>query len=379
MDIVILNRRGISYQRIKRGEQQALFIPSDENIKVYKDTAETHTIAERYGTNGSAPIWRDVNGQAVVYGVVPEVLSQRRQALKMWLPEDFAPRDSTAIMYVFDASCIVYGRREVDDEGKHAWRTTILKAGDSRDGLVSLVVGTLGELMVDEVESRVCVAVYEDYKLYEKLQAALEPLGIKPVPFSTLKPAPRLKPLYYQRDYGMLMALSVLLLGGAFAASVAYWFVGWTESNRLESNIEKVRRQIESIEVNKSIGQIREPKQVLQAMRKAFNQQPSAIMDAAARFGLEFGSLESVGFKVATQGEEGQAEQPVGLIPLQPGQHVMKIAVDKPTNKLLVDQERLAKVLLTELPWVRRVENIPIGPGMLNLDVVLQVEEEKLP
>lgn len=377
MDIVILTKRGISFQKVRRGEQQVILIPSDESIKVYKDITENHAIAERYGADGKPPLWREQGGQATVYGVLPDSLSQRRQALKVWLAEDFAPRDSTAIMYVFE-KWVVFSRREVDDEGHHGWRTTLLKADEDETGdITTLITTTLGDLMLDDVESRVCVAVYEDLKLYEHLQSALEPLGIKPVPFSTLKIGQRIKPLYRQRDFSLMMAMSILLTLGLLAAMSAYWFVNWLEQNRLTNKISEVRQQIQGIEVNQSIGQLREPDQILQAMQKAFEQKPSSIIDAAARFGREFGELETVSFQV------GAADlQPTDTVNLmEPGQHQVDVSVVNPTNKLLVDQERLARVLLADAPWVRRVENLPLGQNVLTLKVVLQTDptEEPLP
>ncbi|MCP5405689.1 MAG: hypothetical protein H6922_05665 [Pseudomonadaceae bacterium] len=371
MDIVILTRRGIAYQRVRRGEQQVIFLPSDEAVKVYKDITDTSTIAERYGAQRSPPLWRQAEGQLVVYGLLPEALAQRRQALKVWLAQDFAPAEATAVMYVFDKKWVVFSRRDINDEGVVDWRTTLLKAEE--DISVSDLIGeTANDVMLDDVDARVCVAVYEDLELYESLQEKLKPLDIKPVPFSSLKVSPRAKPLYRQRDYGALMILSILLLTLLFAASAAYWFVTWLELQKVDGHIRDVRRQISNIEVNQNLGQLNDPHQVLRTMQKAFEAQPSAIVDAAARIGREFGELDSVKFSV---GKDNTGNTRDNINPLEPGQHEVTANIGKPTNTLLVDQERLATLLMADAPWARQIENLPVGGSGLTLRIVLQTEK----
>lgn len=373
MDIVLLTKRGVVFQRIKRGEQTVLLIPSSENIKIYKDVSDTSTIAERYGASGQVPLWRQHEGQTVVYGALPESLSQRRQALRVHLAQDFAPTTTNAFYYVMDPKWIVHGRKEVNDEGRDEWRVTLLKTKDNQTP-VMLVREAVAELMVENAESRITVAVYENLDLYHELKETLQPFDIQPVPFSTLKVPSRVKPLYRQMDFTPLMLIGFLLAAGLLAAAVFYWLIYWRQVGDLDTEMASVRSQIMNVQINKSIGNIREPESMLASMEKAFNQRPSAIMHAAAMYGKEFGELESIVFNTndtATSRTSG------GLRAVTNQQHLVRVMVGKPVNTLLVDQERLARILLEKAPWVRRVENIPQGQSELAINLVLQTEDEK--
>lgn len=377
MDIVILTKRGISFQQIKRGEQTVLFIPSSDGTKVYKDITNTDSIAERYGASNQPPLWRQGEGQTIVYGVLPESLSQRRHAMRVYLAEDFAPPTATAFYYVFGERFVVHGIRETDDEGRRGWRVTLLKAPDKaaskrNSPVVTMVTDSISEQMLEGGEDKACVAVYENLSLYEEFQSALKPLGVVPVPFSTLKVSPRVKPLHKQRDFSMLMLLSVFIALLVLAGAFSFWFVNWLQAGRLSGEIEETRQKILSVQINESIGHIRQPEDILRAMQKTFNQRPSSIMDAAARFGAEFGTLDSVEFEIAADPGD-TADRPVN--PLNAGEHLLRVNTSTVTNQLLVDQEKLANILMPKAPWVRRVENVPMGRGALTLDMVVQIEE----
>jgi hypothetical protein len=207
--------------------------------------------------------------------------------------------------------------------------------------------------------------------IYQELKEVLLPFDIQPVPFSTLKTGPRTKPLYKQMDFSPFMVVGVLLSLGLCAASVFYWFVYWTQSSKLDGDMNDIRSKIVDIQINKSLGDIREPEAMLADMKKAFEQKPSAIMQAGAVFGKEFGELDAVMFNTA---DTDMSKSNGGVRALTQGQHIIRILVSNVTNKLLVDQERLAGLILQKMPWIQRVENIPQGGGELTMDVVLQTE-----
>ncbi|MFZ2586549.1 MAG: hypothetical protein WAZ18_00265 [Alphaproteobacteria bacterium] len=372
MDMVLLTKRGISFQRLKRGEQTVILIPAPEQIKIYKDVSDTSTIAERYGSSSQIPLWRQQEGQTVVYGILPESLSQRRQAMKVYLAHDFAPSNTTAFYYVMDPRWVVHGQREVDDEGREGWQVILMKAPDG-EGPAEMIQESASELMMENAESRLVVAVYENMGLLEELKDKLKPLSVQPVPFSSLKPGPRARPLYLQRDFTPLMLLGSLLAALCLVSAIFYWMMYWKETARLEDEMELVRNQIMNIQINQSIGNLREPDAMLSSMQKAFNQKPSAIMSAASTFGKEFGELEQLVFDTASNNKAGN--EATAVRPILPGQHVVQVMVSKITNKLLVDQERLAQILVNKTPWIRRVENLPQGQAELVMDVVLQTEQ----
>lgn len=372
MDIVLLTKRGISFQRVRRGEQTVLLIPSNENIKIYKDVNDSATLAERYGAANQKPLWRQREGQTVMYGVLPESLAQRRQAMRVHLPQDFVPAGNNAFYYVMDSKWIVHGRKEIDDEGREDWRVTLLKVPE-KTAVAAYLQNAIAEMVMDRVESRVTLAIYENVDLYDAVKEALAPYDIQPVSFTTLKLNPRAKALYRQRDFSPLMWLSLLIALAVLAAASFYWFVQWTQSSKLAIETEQVQKQIVGIEINKSLGNITAPESVLEAMEKAFTQMPSAIMDASIDFGSEFGELDHVEFDTAKTDVLLKSKD---IRSIEHGQQVVQISIRNRTNMLLVDQERLARLLMAERPWIRRVENMPQGQSALTLVAVVQAEEK---
>lgn len=373
MDIVLITKQGIVFQKVKRGEQTVLLIPSPESIKHYKDMDDSAAIAERYGLTDQKPLWRSEEGQAVVYGVLPQVLAQRRQSLKVYLPQDFVPPHSNTFFYVMNPKWVVHGVREIDDEGRTGWRVILLKAHDD-ESVADLVKETLSERMVENAESKATVAVYDNVALYEDMQRALKPLDVQPVPFSSLKLGPRVKYLYRQRDFTLLMLLGSLVSLAILGMSMFFWITQWRESSVLDDQLEQVGNQIRSIAINRHVGEIHDPNQMLEMMEKSSQQPPSTLLDAAAQFAKEFGKLNVLEFEAVPSTLDGAPiDQSVAL---EPGQVLLNAKVSDVTNKLLVDQERLARILVNQRAWVRRVENIPQGNATMSIDMVLQTDEK---
>lgn len=370
MNTIIFNKKGIQYEHGRRGETVVITIPAREQVQMFKDMSSnygTNEVAERSGLTGQIPLWRDVEGRCVVYGTLPEDISQRRQAIRVWLAQDFAPRDCEAFYYIFNNDCIVHGVKDIDDERREDWRVMVLK-GDA----VTLVTNAISERMLDgSGSSQVCVAVHDNLGLYESLKQSLKPLSVEPVPFSTLKPMVA-KPLYKHSDYTLLMLTFTFFAGMVLAATIAYWMVNMMHIQRLDGQIADVQQQIRNIQINKSLGHIREPELLLNEMQKAFAQQPSAIIDAGARFGAEFGKLSEVGF-TATRSDANQSQVP-GVAVLGAGEYLMSIKTSSVSNKLLVDQENLARSLVKGLPWIRKVENVGGEGESLQLKVTIQGE-----
>lgn len=370
MNTIIFNKKGIQYEHGRRGETTVILIPAREQVQTFKDLSSnygTNEVAERSGLVGQMPLWRDVEGRCVVYGTLPDDIAQRRQALKVWLSQDFAPRDCEAFYFIFNNDCIVHGVKDIDDERREDWRVMVLK-GDA----VTLVTNAISERMLDgSSSSQVCVAVHDNLGLYESLKQSLKPLSVEPVPFSTLKPMAA-KPLYKHSDYTLLMLTFTFFAGMVLAATIAYWMVNMMHVQRLQGQIADVQQQIRNIQINKNLGHIREPEMLLNEMQKAFAQQPSAIMDAGARFGTEFGELSEVNFNV-TRVDPSQPQLP-GTAVVGPGEYVLSVKTSSVSNKLLVDQENLARSLVKNLPWIRRVENVGGEGDSLQLKITVQGE-----
>lgn len=369
MNTIVFNKKGIRYEHGRRGEITVINVPAREQVQIFKDMSSNHStndVAERAGVNGQIPLWRDVEGRCVVYGVLPEDILQRRQAIKVWLAQDFAPRDCEAFYYAFSDDCIVHGVKDIDDERREDWRVMILKGEP-----VALITNAISERMLDGSGSQICVAVHDNLTLYEALKQSLKPLSVEPVPFSTLKPSGS-KPLYKHSDFTLLMLTFTFFAGMVLAGTIIHWSVNLMQVHRLESQITDVQKQIRNIQINKSLGHIREPENLLNEMQKAFAQQPSAIIDVGARFGAEFGKLAEVSFN-ATRADLNQGQVP-GMAAMGQGEYVLDIKTSTVSNKLLVDQENLARSLVKNLPWIRKVENVGLNGEMLQLKIVVQGE-----
>jgi hypothetical protein len=359
---IVFSHRGVHVMPARGDNFVALYVPSNDQVTALKDfTPNSDEIAQRLGANGRAPLWREERGQAIVYGYLPPQLANLRQALKVWRAADFVPAGHSAFFFIF-GTCVIHGIREIDDERRETWRTTVLTY--PAEELNGNIATAAADLLLRYQPRDICVALDGPLATYEELKKALQPLGVVPVPYATLKPATGAKSLFAQRNYSALMALSIFLAAAALAAALAYLVVSKVTLARMGQELQDIRHQIQQVQINQSLGYIREPQPLLDQMRKSFDQQPSAILDVAARLGAAFGSLDSVGFSL---GEGGEAPVTVndGLLPL-------KVTIDEAADKLLVEQEAKAKRLLPHTPWVRDIASVATNHG-IQLLMTLQI------
>lgn len=360
MALLLFSRTGINLRK-GRGEILALYIPSIDQTQVYRDIGSTTAeVAQRSGSGDRTPLWREELGATVVYGPLPQDMAQIRQGLKVWLASDYAPADAEAFFFIFDRRWLVHGIQETDDEGRRKWRTTILSYPE--DQIFGVVADNAADLMLGSNKRDIIIAVDEGLDSYSQLKELLAPLGLAPVPFSTLKPSAKARILYRHRDHMLAILVSLFFLSMAFIGTLVWWFSNSMELSRYEERVASVRQQISSIQINDSIGHIREPEALLNLMKRPFAQQPSAILDAASRLGAQFGNLSGVKFELQPEGAPS-------------GQRRLMVEVTQPKQRLLVGQEALAKSLLPHLPWVRELANVsPPGSDRMDMDILLQIE-----
>lgn len=365
MSLMVLSRRSITFRQPGRGEATVLLIPGRDQIQIVKDLAgvKDSSSQSQSSTMRGPQLMRVFSGQRYIYGYLPEEVQELRQAVKVWLAEDFAPSDCQAFFYVFSPEIIVHGVREQSDEGQQSWRTAqlVLQGQDPLRALTNAIT----DFILANPGGNICVAVLNQLDLYRKLQGALEPYQIAPVPFSTLKPSTAIKPLYKHMDHtliyltGLLFGLIVLL------ASAAFWILNHQKRAQLEAEIQETQEQIRNIQINQSTGHIRRPQSLLDNMAKAFNQQPSAIVDAAASVGVQFGELENINFK-PIENLSGDKTPPIE-------QEVM-VSIKNSKDKLLIGQERRAQQILIHRPWVRTLKRTGSVGDQIRLAVTLQTE-----
>lgn len=372
MAVCIFSRRGI-HVRQGRGEITALFIPSHDQIAVYRDTSMTTAdVAQRSGSGNSIPLWREVVGNTVFYGTLPTELTQARNALRVWLASDFAPTDAEAFFFLFENRWLVHGVRETDDEGRQNWRTTVLN--HEPETIFQVVADNTADLMLSGTIRNITVAVDGDLNAYSQLRELLAPLQLSPVPFSILKPAPRARLLYRHRDFTLAMMISVFFLVFAVGVTATWWVLNSMRLATLQSQVEGVRQQIAGIQISDNLGQVQDPDQMLDAMKPPFVQQPSAIIDAAARIGAAMGKLKDVTFQIKSEADPDSGADSASA-DTSSDIRMLTVSVESMRQKLLVNQEQLARTMLPQLPWVRKISSIGgQGEDGGTLRVMLQID-----
>jgi hypothetical protein len=361
---LIFSRRSIHLWPKDVNTYTALFVPSQDQVVTLRDVANsTEEIAQRLRAEGRTPLWRQKRGQITVYGFLPPELKDVRQSLRVWLAEDYAPKECSAFFFVID-KWVIHAIKEIDDERRETWRSTVMSYGEKT--LVKNVVNAAADLLLRFPPKEICVAVDGGLERLEQFKRDLENLGIACQPFESLRPAAGATLLYRHRDYTVPMFLSLVLFGLLFAAMLVQLTFHYAEANKLQSNIDSLRRQIESVQISKSLGYIREPQPVLDDIRKPFQQQPSAILDAAARFGRVLGNLNSVSFVTGPAAGPGAKPDETGLM-------LATVEFSNVFDKMLVNQESATRQLLPQTPWIREVRAQPQGGSNLTLKLELQI------
>lgn len=381
MPLTIISRRNITYRENGSGEMTVLLVPGRDQIQVVKDlaglnngptpardSAAASAAAKQQVMRKQVQLSRVHIGRRFIYGSLPNEISDLRQSVKVWLAEDYAPVQAQAFFYIFSNSVVIHGVREQDDEGFQNWRTAQL-AVDDADPLKSIINAISDYALANPVEA-LTVAVMNKLDLYEKLQAGLAIYNISPVPFSKLKPQPSLKPLYRHHDNTILFLTLALFGIIMLIASGSYMFIAWSNLNRLTADAEAIQQDIDNFKRNRSIGQISDPKAVLQAMSRSLNQQPSAILHAAGEATASLGSVGSVKVVFANSDSDGGA-----ITGLEAGQIGVKVDIGKMIDELLLTQEESAQAISNARPWVREIRRMaPVGDRG-ELAVILQIDQ----
>lgn len=370
MNIIVLNRRSITFRQVGRGEVVVLLVPGQDQIQIVKDLAglSDEALQGRASSGRGPQLSRVYSGQRYIYGYLPEEIRELRGAVKVWLAEDYAPADCKAFFFIFNDNIVIHGVSEKTDEGLQFWRTAQLTMGANNSS------GTIGSFIADYAvsnpDAKICVAVLNQLDLYQQLQKTLVDYQITPVPFTTLKHNPEVRPLYRHVDYSLIFSTGVLLSAIIFMSCVGFYFVNWSEKVRLEEEVVDIESQIRNIQLNQSTGHVREPQLILDTMAKVFNQQPSALIDAAASMASNFGDLAEVAFSPPEF--TGSSNQ--GVL-----QQKLKVKIEKGKYKLLVEQEKRAQNFLSQTPWIRQVVRTGAPGNALTMDILLQSEGAPLP
>lgn len=368
MNLLVINRRSIVLRPSSNGPVTALLVPGPEQIQVVKDLAGTADLRPRDEANSKALHSRVVlsrvkGGQRTLYGYLADEITNLRANLRVWLAEDFAPADAEAFFFILSPQVILHGLKEVSDDGIMQWRVAQLGINllDGPDELNNAIT----DYLLIHPGAPVCVAVYEQLSVYQTLQNILKPYNLSAVPFSTLKPDARLKPLYRHADFTLLLLIAGLFGTLLMAGSAFYW---WMTSHTLSSLNEKiagVKEEIAAIHITQNLGTVSDPQAMLTAMAKSLSVPPSSLLDAAATVGVAFGPLEQVSIGVMPQTAEA-------------GLYQITLDIPKFYEPLLIQQQQKADNLMKQWPWLRSVVRKDAGGDNGTLEIALQIGADAL-
>ena len=363
MNLLVINRRSIVLRPAGNGPITALLVPAHEQIQVVKDLAGTADFRPRDDANSKVVRSRIVlsrvkGGQRTLYGYLADEISNLRANLKVWLAEDFAPADAEAFFYILSPQVILHGLKEVSDDGIMQWRVAQLGINllDGPDELTNAIT----DYLLIHPGAPVCIAVYEQLSIYETLQNILKPYHLSAVPFSTLKPDARLKPLYRHADFTLMLLIAGLFGTLLMAGSGFYWWMTSNTLSGLNTQIAAVQEQIATIHVTQNLGTVSDPQAMLAAMAKSLPMPPSSLLDAAATVGVAFGQLEQVSVGVMPQTAEA-------------GLYQITLDVPKLREPLLIQQQQKAEAFMRQWPWLRSVIRKDEGGENGTLEIALQV------
>jgi hypothetical protein len=363
MNLLVINRRTIVLRPASNGPITALLVPGPEQIQVVKDLAGTGDLRPRDDAGSKAAGSRIVlsrvkGGQRTLYGYLADEIAVLRANLRVWLAEDFAPADAEAFFYILSPQVILHGLKEVSDDGIMQWRVAQLGL-NLLDGTSELDSAITDYLLIHP-GAPVCVAVHEQLAIYQGLQNVLKPYNLSPVPFSTLKPDARLKPLYRHADFTLSLLVAGLFGTLLMAGSGFYWWMTSHTLSGLNAQIDVVKQEISAIHVTQNLGAVSDPQAMLSVMAKSLPVPPSGLLDAAATVGMAFGKITQV---------------TIGVMPQETEAGLYQITLDVPNlhEPLLIQQQQKTEQYMRQWPWLRSVIRTDAGGENGVLVITLQV------
>ena len=341
----------------ERGDAVALYVPARDTIRTFSDigTITTKSVKERYGGAEQTPLWRKKGSGVTVFGLLPNVLEERRNGLEVYLAQDFAPDGCSVFYFVMSEKLIIHGIRIIKDDGTAEWGISAIDTRDKDPNQV--LVSSLSERFASGAKENIAIAVHED-KLFKPITETVKPFSLEPIRFSELSPPKTTQPLYEHRDHGLIyivlaMVSGLLLIGAAFYAITSY-----LDYREIQGDITKLERQIAQNKSQQKLGSIKNPDAVLDVMDKPFEQRPSSMIYAAGEAAGALGELTSLRLsknKITNKAEVIKTEggsperRNISVLPVD-------VVVNNLDTALLIDQERLAKNTLEDRPWIRRIE-----------------------
>lgn len=358
MNVLLFSEDRILYEDGEKGAIFGILIPRYSKIKKYADitTINDSTVKLRHGDADDLPaLWRKDGPYVYVYGNLSLEIDEKRSTHHMHLPQDFVGEDVGAFYYVFDNKYVVHGVKSITDDGQRIWGTSLI--GDESESAIDIVVSSISERMLEGRDERIVVAVHDDKDALMSFSDALVPFEQEVVTFSSLgAPSKEVRPLFRRSDRSIIMLTLSLCAFLAMAASVFLWASGQIELKGQEEQVQVLQDAIRKMQKNKSLGYIKNPKDVLQVMNKTLPAPPSTLVHNAGEIGALFGELQLVEVGEKTQRKTRGKQRAV-----KTNYFEVLVKSEPPQNALLVDQERIAKSVIESMPWVKYIEKPMVG------------------
>ena len=154
------------------------------------------------------------------------------------------------------------------------------------------------------------------------------------------------------------MLSTVVFAGLLVLLAIGYFLFSMYELKQAETKVAAIQAELSRLQSDTRLGNLVNPKEVLNALGKPLKQRPSAIVHAVAEVAATFGNLEAVELSQEdTSSRSASRRQGPKLSATMPGtlEVLATVKVDG-TPGLLVDQERVALAAFESRPWVRYIQ-----------------------
>jgi hypothetical protein len=190
MNICIFSKKGIVYDNNKKsGPLTVIAVPSNDQKRQYADIANPSksVIKDRYGVLEGELAYRTESGVVTVYGNVPKDISELRQEVKAYLPEDFAPLDVNVLYYVVGENLIIHSVRTIEVDGTSKWNSLYIELEKKGAGVLNVVENLISERIVSVNDEKILVAYTNlPEAIKEELYTRVNQFGVLVEPMENL-------------------------------------------------------------------------------------------------------------------------------------------------------------------------------------------------
>lgn len=374
MNICIFSKKGIVYNKNKHsGPLMAIAVPSNDQKRQYADIANPSKsiIKDRYGVLEGEVAYRTESGIVTVYGNVPKDISELRQEVKAYLPEDFAPLDVNVLYYVVGENLIIHSVRTIESDGTSKWNSLYIELEQKGAGVLNVIENLISERIVSVNDEKILVS-YTDLpeEVKEELYTRVNQFGVLVEPMEKLTDHKQKTPIYSHKDNSILLMTFIIVAAILTILSLSYYIAGKNNYSSSEDKIVQLEQELRASLSKMRLKKVSNPQQVKESVEKTFKARPSAILHSASEVASLFGILESITLTKNYQDRFTRA------IENKPEDDVIYVQANVRANEnsLLIDQERLAKSVYETRKWIRSIERSNrSGDGTLTLKIGVYV------